>query len=94
MRQAHFASFKDQILTAVLLNNVTLQYHRISQSYSLTFTSEALAKEFIDLFNRSQNLWMDPRDGSLHAMKARTDLPLDVRTKQRALSRVWGTIIE
>ncbi|CAK0869997.1 unnamed protein product, partial [Prorocentrum cordatum] len=88
------AGMTDNILTPVMMNNVTPQYHRISQSYSLTFSSEAMAKEFTEVFNNSDNQWMDPRDGSMHYMKARSDLPKDVRTTQRALSKVWDPIIE
>ncbi|CAK0799537.1 unnamed protein product [Prorocentrum cordatum] len=88
------AGMTDNILTPVMMNNVTPQYHCISQSYSLTFSSEAMAKECTEVFNNSDNQWMDPRDGSMHYMKARSDLPKDVRTTQRALSKVWDPIIE
>ncbi|CAK0793203.1 unnamed protein product, partial [Prorocentrum cordatum] len=93
-RQAHFEQVKSQIMTDIMVNNVTPQFHRISQSYSLTFTSEALAKEFSEVFNNANATWQDPRDGGIHFLKSRTDLPKDVRTTQRALSRCWDPIIE
>ncbi|CAK0861043.1 unnamed protein product, partial [Prorocentrum cordatum] len=91
---AHFEQVKSQIMTDIMVNNVTPQFHRISQSYSLTFTSEALAKEFSEVFNNANATWQDPRDGGIHFLKSRTDLPKDVRTTQRALSRCWDPIIE
>ena len=37
-------------------------------------------------------LWKDPRDSKIHAMRARGDIPYDVRVKQRLLSRLWDPI--
>ena len=49
------------------------------------------AVAFSEWTNTSGNLplWKDPRNASLHPMRARGDIPYDVRVKQRLLSRLW-----
>eukprot|EP00959_Pyramimonas_sp_CCMP1952_P032942 691066-Pyramimonas_sp.AAC.1 len=38
--------------------------------------------------------WRDFRDGSLHPIRIRGDMPLHVRQKKRALSAIYSTVKE
>eukprot|EP00959_Pyramimonas_sp_CCMP1952_P267111 5584670-Pyramimonas_sp.AAC.1 len=38
--------------------------------------------------------WIDPRNGSAHTLRVRHDLPIDVRDRQRTMSRIYQPILD
>ena len=70
-----------------------LKSSRVAKSYSITFTTENIASRF-GLILADQNInWTDPRNQQAYNIKVRSDLPIDVRQKQRAASVIWsGTL--
>eukprot|EP00959_Pyramimonas_sp_CCMP1952_P177026 3700021-Pyramimonas_sp.AAC.1 len=53
-----------------------------------------MAENFSTLIGGMDISWRDPRSQQLHEIRARGDLPMDVRARQRAASLVWQGTLE
>ncbi|CAK0793610.1 unnamed protein product [Prorocentrum cordatum] len=56
------------------------------------FECDRIAREFTQECNRVGMCWIDPRDGSQHTLRVRSDLPHDVRQKKRAFHHLYGKV--
>eukprot|EP00959_Pyramimonas_sp_CCMP1952_P392000 8214406-Pyramimonas_sp.AAC.1 len=90
---AHFEQLKGHV-SRHMMENMTAKFARISQSYSVHFETAAQAREFHDYMTENPMCWRDARDQSSHDIRVRSDLPGDVRSRQRQLGRVWSSVKE
>ena len=93
-REAHFTKLKEAMGVHLSASAVPKYQAASAASYAITFASQALAREFSEWSATPGAIpsFKDPRDNTLHGMRARPDKPYDVRMKQRLLSRLWEPV--
>ncbi|CAK0841367.1 unnamed protein product [Prorocentrum cordatum] len=67
-------------------------FHSIAQTYAVKFEREDAAREFQRMANLQGMTWTDPRDGNIHPLRVKSDLPLDVRIRKRAFHHLWNPV--
>ena len=93
-RRLHYTNTVLPLLPADLAQEITPNFPRTAKTYSLEFSTELAAKRFQDLVAVSPDSmnWTDPRNQSIHQIKSRGDMPLDVRVRQRACSHIYARL--
>ncbi|CAK0837596.1 unnamed protein product, partial [Prorocentrum cordatum] len=75
--------------TSPIAANAEGEFHRVPQSYVIILQTPDQAKEFRIQAGVTTMQWIDPRNQRQYTLRARGDLPEDVRDKQRALSKLF-----
>ncbi|CAK0861019.1 unnamed protein product [Prorocentrum cordatum] len=92
-REAHWNSIQGH-LTSSLLERVQPQFHGVAKSYVLVLPTPFDARSLSDSFRSLDMVCVDPRGRSRRQVRVRQDLPLDVRSKQRAASSLRPGALE
>ncbi|CAK0890448.1 unnamed protein product [Prorocentrum cordatum] len=92
-KTAHFEQFLCPMVPAYLFASATPQLTGASKSYGPTFSNAAGVRSFSESMSDRFQSWQGPRTSSSCPLRGRQDLPIDVRAKHRAGSRLWEDML-
>ena len=95
-RRAHWEQQVLPLLPEELSAVATPVITKSGKSYSITFPSENEANRFSTIVNSAVGAldWVDKRSKVKATIKVRGDMPMDVRSRQRACSHIFVNIME